>query len=319
MAQAIFYGFVLLAVVSSIIVVTARKVVYSAFALMIALSCVAAFYVYLDADFLAAIQVLVYVGGILVLVLFGVMMTSGRLDMKLRAETGQVVPAAFVGIILFGILVYVIQQQSPWRQTLLLRDPQGTLVERIEAQRRDYPDLSDISLRPVQRRVVLRYTAAEEAASPENRTLSQAADTVLLKSALKRVYVVQTRPDPNDRFVTDVTLERRATSLLGDGLDITDPELETITTTAQENLPEGFSQVIVAREPMTQVLGATEDAARVLVEQLGYEPVEEIQPVIGLGDAVMMGEFLLPFEIVSILLLVALIGAAVISRKGVAV
>ena len=36
---------------------------------------------------------------------------------------------------------------------------------------------------------------------------------------------------------------------------------------------------------------------------------------VSLGDAVMMGEFLLPFEVAGIILLVALIGAAVVSRK----
>ena len=47
----------------------------------------------MDADFLAVIQVLVYVGGILVLVLFGVMMTSGSLLVKLRAPVRQLAPA----------------------------------------------------------------------------------------------------------------------------------------------------------------------------------------------------------------------------------
>ena len=79
MSLVLFYAFVGLALTSAVIVVSTRNVVHAAFALMVTLFSVAAFYVFLDADFLAVIQLLVYVGGILVLVLFGVMMTSGTL------------------------------------------------------------------------------------------------------------------------------------------------------------------------------------------------------------------------------------------------
>ena len=48
---------------------------------------------------------------------------------------------------------------------------------------------------------------------------------------------------------------------------------------------------------------------------LGALEVTDVRTVVGLGDAVMLGEFLLPFEVVGALLLVALIGAAVVSRK----
>ena len=70
----------------------------------------AALYVFLKADFLAATQVVVYVGGILVLVLFGVMMTSGKLDMNLRMERGQLVLGGIVSAGIFAILLLVVNQ-----------------------------------------------------------------------------------------------------------------------------------------------------------------------------------------------------------------
>jgi len=53
-----------------------RNIVHSAFALLLSFFSVAGLYVYLSADFIAATQVVVYIGGILVLILFGVMLTE---------------------------------------------------------------------------------------------------------------------------------------------------------------------------------------------------------------------------------------------------
>jgi NADH-quinone oxidoreductase subunit J len=81
---------------------------------MITLFCVAALYVFLKADFLAATQVVVYVGGILVLVLFGVMMTSGKLDMNLKMERGQLFLGAVVSTGILVILLLVVNQ-TEWQ------------------------------------------------------------------------------------------------------------------------------------------------------------------------------------------------------------
>ena len=72
-SELVFYLFALLTVVSAAAVVTLPNVVHAAFSLMVTLFSVAGLYVFLQADFLAATQVIVYVGGILVLILFGVL------------------------------------------------------------------------------------------------------------------------------------------------------------------------------------------------------------------------------------------------------
>lgn len=108
--QALFWFFFLITIGSAVCVVTVRNLVHAAFWLMITLFCVAALYVFLKADFLAATQVVVYVGGILVLVLFGVMMTSGKLDMNLRTERGQLVLGGIVSAGIFAILLLVVNQ-----------------------------------------------------------------------------------------------------------------------------------------------------------------------------------------------------------------
>ena len=101
----IFYGFALLTIGSALAVVTLRNIVHTAFALMVTLFGVAGLYVFLQADFLAATQVIVYVGGILVLILFGVMMTSGRLEMRIHIERGQLLLGAGISIALLMLLL----------------------------------------------------------------------------------------------------------------------------------------------------------------------------------------------------------------------
>jgi len=111
----IFYGFALLTVASALIVVTVRNIVHAAFSLMVTLFGVAGLYVFLQADFLAATQVIVYVGGILVLILFGVMMTSGRLEMRIHIERGQLLLGSVISVALLMLLLTVIANTPKWK------------------------------------------------------------------------------------------------------------------------------------------------------------------------------------------------------------
>lgn len=121
----VFYLFALLTIGSAVIVVTVRNIVHAAFSLMVTLFSIAGLYVFLQADFLAATQVIVYVGGILVLILFGVMMTSGRLDMKLKMERGQLFWGGLVTILIFSLLLGVIRR-TPWNVQEDLGSVEGT-------------------------------------------------------------------------------------------------------------------------------------------------------------------------------------------------
>jgi NADH-quinone oxidoreductase subunit J len=71
------------AVLSSILVVTCRNPINSALALVMTFFCLATFYVMLDAPFLAAVQVIVYAGAIMVLIVFVIML------LNLRTESGK--------------------------------------------------------------------------------------------------------------------------------------------------------------------------------------------------------------------------------------
>jgi len=90
----VFWVFAIVTVGSAAVVVLSRTLIYSAFALLFTFFGVAGLYVLLGADFLAATQLLIYVGGILVLLLFGVMLTHKIYDLDLRTETTQLAPGS---------------------------------------------------------------------------------------------------------------------------------------------------------------------------------------------------------------------------------
>jgi NADH-quinone oxidoreductase subunit J len=100
----VFYLFALITVVSAFIVVFSRNIIYSAFSLLFTFFGVAGLYVLLSADFLAITQLLIYVGGILVLLLFGVMLTSRVIDVQMRTGTLQTFPAVILTAGLAGVL-----------------------------------------------------------------------------------------------------------------------------------------------------------------------------------------------------------------------
>ncbi len=101
----IFYLFASITLISAFFVVTVRNIVHSAFYLLFTFFGVSGIYVLLGADFVAIVQLIVYVGGILVLMLFGVMLTNKITNVQIKTGTWQMLPSA-IGIgALSGILI----------------------------------------------------------------------------------------------------------------------------------------------------------------------------------------------------------------------
>ncbi len=121
----IFYFFALVTLVSAGIVVFTKNVIYAAFSLLATLFGVAALYIFLSADFLAAIQILVYVGGILVLIIFGVMLTHRVMDVELRVKTIQVFPA-FIALVLMIVVLVTVAVETKWAFKAFDRIPSST-------------------------------------------------------------------------------------------------------------------------------------------------------------------------------------------------
>jgi NAD(P)H-quinone oxidoreductase subunit 6 len=103
----VFYLLAAITVLSALGVAFSTSIIYSAFALMGTLLGVAALFVLLGADFLGTVQLLVYVGGILVLTLFAVMLTHRVADMRVsNRAVGRGVGFVLVACV-FGWMVHV--------------------------------------------------------------------------------------------------------------------------------------------------------------------------------------------------------------------
>jgi NAD(P)H-quinone oxidoreductase subunit 6 len=92
-------------VISAIGVALAPNILYSAFSLLGTLAGVAGLYMYLGADFVGIVQLLIYVGGILVLILFAVLLTNKIGEVKLSNMSAGLIIGAPAAIAVIGLLV----------------------------------------------------------------------------------------------------------------------------------------------------------------------------------------------------------------------
>lgn len=104
----LFYVLALIIVVSAVMVVFNKNVVHSAFSLFFTLLAISGIYVLLKADFIALTQIMVYVGGILILLIFGVMMTTKVTNVELKTKNLNTIPSLVFSVGIVTILIFVI-------------------------------------------------------------------------------------------------------------------------------------------------------------------------------------------------------------------
>ncbi len=114
--------FALLTVLSAVVVVFHKRIIYSAFALLFTFIGVAALYLFLMADFLAAAQVLIYVGGILTLIIFGVFLTAKVTTLDIPQQTHQRY-LALVPVLLIGAGLVLLVLRTQWGSTYMGSSP----------------------------------------------------------------------------------------------------------------------------------------------------------------------------------------------------
>jgi len=107
-----FWVLAVVGIAAALTVVLLRDVFRAALSLVLCFLTVAGIYITLSADFLAAVQVLIYVGGISVLIILAIMLTrevqQGSPSNKLR------IPAFIVAIIFFGVVAFSLVN-TPWQ------------------------------------------------------------------------------------------------------------------------------------------------------------------------------------------------------------
>ncbi len=116
----------LLSVGSALAVVTDRNIFHSALWLLVSLFGVGGLFVMLSAPFLAAVQVLVYMGAIVILVIFAIMLTRRLMGLE-EAVNSQWWVGAIVSIITFLVIALVLFQAGTGVAPALVREPLANL------------------------------------------------------------------------------------------------------------------------------------------------------------------------------------------------
>src|SRR3954466_13705673 len=108
-AQNVAFGIIAaLMILSAINVVRSRNVVHAALSLVALLAGAAAQYLLLAAEFVAVTQVLVYIGAVMVLFLFGVMLTRAKLGVDTELNNRNWAVGIPVALLMLGVMVYVL-------------------------------------------------------------------------------------------------------------------------------------------------------------------------------------------------------------------
>jgi NADH:ubiquinone oxidoreductase subunit 6 (subunit J) len=111
----IFYAVAAITGLCAVAVVVTQNIVRSAAWLLFTLGGTSAIFFMLGADFVAATQLIVYVGGTLVLVVFGVMLTAQGPFITMKSSPAEWAIATLVGLLFLGVLIGSILSDKTWK------------------------------------------------------------------------------------------------------------------------------------------------------------------------------------------------------------
>lgn len=126
-ASILFWIFAAVSCTAAVGVVATQNVVRMAFWLIISLGSVAGLYFLLSADFVAATQLLIYVGGTLVLLVFGVMLTATGPHSQIRTSPGEAVLSAGVGVLFLAMIITTVVSVD-WESLSTLQQQDATVA-----------------------------------------------------------------------------------------------------------------------------------------------------------------------------------------------
>ena len=260
----------------AIAVVLSQNVVRMAFWLIVALGSTSGLFFLLHADFVAATQLLVYVGGTVVLLIFGVMLTASGPYNQLKMSPGNLIAVAATGAAVFFItfmgLKSVDWDRSALRQIVISPERYDAIHSSIEDEKTH--EAFHVAFQPmdVQGTQVYQYAPESELGSEEQALLLE-----LLKD--------------NGLKFSPSTEKGGTIQPLGFGLLGARPDRDLNSPEGLRRLSDGY---YVVTPPKAEAHHADD---------------EHPEPVVSLSTG-----YLLPFEIASVHLLVVLIGAAYLAR-----
>ncbi len=102
----LFYTFIFIAAGAALCMLFVKNIFYAALLLMACLLSVAGIFILSNSEFLAATQIMIYAGGVLVLIIFGLMLTAKISGKPLHIGHQNVIPGTLVGLAFLGVLIY---------------------------------------------------------------------------------------------------------------------------------------------------------------------------------------------------------------------
>lgn len=115
--KAAFYPIACLILIFALLVVLGRNIFHNAVYLALTLMGIACVYLYLDAEFLAIVQILIYVGAIVTLFIFTIMLTTDISMAAFRGMVRRTAISAFASIAIFLMLIKVVSRAA-WQGVL---------------------------------------------------------------------------------------------------------------------------------------------------------------------------------------------------------
>ncbi|MEE8104002.1 MAG: NADH-quinone oxidoreductase subunit J [Planctomycetota bacterium] len=122
-ATLLFWTFAAMAVTGGLMAVLLPRIVHAVFSLMLSFIGVAGLYAVQGADFLAIVQLVVYVGGVLVLMAFGILLTGRTAESLAQHEARHRPYGVIAALLIFAALMTTIAKSQFNTGTVMAGDP----------------------------------------------------------------------------------------------------------------------------------------------------------------------------------------------------
>jgi len=308
----LFYVFAIVAIGGAVAVAASQNIVRSAFSLLAVLFSAAAFYAFMRADFVFAAQVLIYVGGILVLIIFAIMLTHRITDVQVSNESSHGPASMFACLCVLFSLVVVIATYK-WTRS---ERPVDVTVPGTKAT---------VSLGMLQ--ADAQYAADRGTGVPRDGMLIDGRGWLVVRApdlpagvVAARFHVEGGTPVKEKESATKAWTWKTQPLRGADHADVVFDERRGVGREARlelTGLPAGryrWGVSLVSEKSDVKPTEIARFGAAGAGEASDFRVEAGLSRPIGMA---LMGPYLLPFEVVSVLLLAALIGAAFLARKEV--
>jgi NADH:ubiquinone oxidoreductase subunit 6 (subunit J) len=121
-----FWILTVMVLFSAVYATFTKSILRAAFGLFFTLFGMAGYYLLLGSDFVAVTQVIIYVGGILVLLMFGVLLTNRSYPQRDQHSLRSLVVLLFPALLLLGLLL-ILALKAPWPTILSVTEPPSSV------------------------------------------------------------------------------------------------------------------------------------------------------------------------------------------------